>query len=223
MKELTKKEFEDLSSLGKSLHPDRLMCNLVDLISEIGSTKFLHGAGLNKDRDSFVAVLFAYAIRKWSKREWFVQQIQDPPDFYLISPTDRTIKEKPVDRAGVEVVEIKDKTLEAVIETLERTKLTNYDPGEGTILLIFINSEVGLENLELLNIWIVNNREKFSVFSEIYILFINQFTTETIVSYTVVNALKAWAVSCKLIEDFNKGIIYPHPLIDKYMVKVKVV
>ena len=102
-----KDEFEKIDSLVKSQHPDYILSELIKLIPEISSQKFLNGAGYNKERDSFVSILFTYAIRKWSQREWFIQQISDPPDFYIISPTNRAIKDKPMDRMGIEIVEIK--------------------------------------------------------------------------------------------------------------------
>jgi hypothetical protein len=221
MREISKTEFDNHSDLGKPTHPDHIMGGLIDLIRKIGTKKFLHGSGLNKERDSFVAVLFTYAIRKWSHREWYIQQIQDPPDFHIISPTDRPTKEKPIDRLGVEIVELKDETVEVAISTLERTKLTNYAPGEGTVLLIFINSKIGLVNLKDFSIWIARNQDKFKAFSEIYILFLSQFTPETALDYTLVNVLKVWSQHIVLKEEFNKGVLFPHPLIDKFGVKVK--
>ncbi len=221
MREISKTEFDNYSDFGKSAHPDHIMHGLIDLIGKIGTARFLHGAGLNKERDSFVAVLFTYAIRKWSHREWYIQQIQDPPDFHIISPTDRSTKEKPIDRLGVEIVELKDETLEAVINTLERTKLTNYAPEEGTVLLIFINSKIGLINLKDFSIWIAKNQDKFKAFSEIYILFLSQFTLETAVDYTLVNVLKVWSQHVLLKEEFNKGIVFTHPLLDKFGAKIK--
>ncbi len=218
MIEITRKEFESYSEFGKCEHPDQTMGELMKIIAKLGE-KFLHGAGLNKEREAFVAVLFVYAIRKHSKREWFIQQIQDPPDFYVISPTDRPLKEKPLDRLEVEIVEIRDNNLDSAIKTLERTKLINYTPAFGTILLIFINSKIGIHVLKELNVWIVKNKNRFAIFSEVYILFLGKFTPETAMSYTLVNVFKIWAEPCALKEEFNKGILFPHPLIDKYKVK----
>lgn len=221
MREINKTEFDKHSDLGKSAHPDHIMGDLIHLIGKIGATKFLYGAGLNKERDSFVAVLFAYAVRKWSHREWYIQQIQDPPDFYISSPTDRPTKEKPIDRLGVEIVELRDETVEAAISTLERTKLTNYIPDKGTVLLIFINSKIGFGNLKDFSIWIARNQDKFKAFSEIYILFLGQFTPETVLDYTLVNILKVWSQHIVLKKEFGRGVLFMHPLLDKYGVKVK--
>lgn len=219
MIEITRKEFERYSIMGKLFHPDQIMSGLIDIISEIGPTKFLRGAGFNKERDAFIGVLFCYAIRKWSQREWFIQQIQDPPDFYVISPTDRSIKERPVDRIGVELVEIMDESIDLAISTLERTKLSNYFPSEGTALLIFINSKISILNLKEFSLWIVRNKEKFSSFSEVYILFMGTSYQEIGMNYTLVNVLKAWSQCCILKDEFGNGVLFPHCLIDKYKIK----
>lgn len=178
----------------------------------------MNGAGYNKERDAMISVFFAYAIRKWSKREWFIQQVDDPPDFFMISPTNRA--KKPVDRLGVEIIEIRDKEINEAINTLERSKLEKYVPSKGTVLLVFLNNtnavKVGIGLVE----WAVENRSLFENFSELYFLYLIHFSPEDTWTYKIINIFKKWSQVCNLSEEFNKGIIYPHPLIDKHKVKI---
>lgn len=81
MKIISRKIFERADPLAKSQHPDQVLIGLLSFITNIGSRRFLTGAGYNKEIESWVAVLFTYALRKWLKREWFIQQISDPPIF----------------------------------------------------------------------------------------------------------------------------------------------
>lgn len=221
MKSISREEYERVDPISKSKHPDQILTQLVLVIEKIGSEKFLSGAGYNKERDSLVSVLFAYGLRKWSQREWFLQQISDPPDFHMISPTDRP--KKPIDRFGVEIVEIREGNSVDAIEILERAKLTHYFPGRGTRLLIFLNNtnttnavKVGSRILE----WALKNKDKFSEFSEVYLLFIISFSKDKILTYRVINLFNPWSETCYLSDEFNKGIVFPHPLIDKHAVKI---
>lgn len=220
MKDIKKRDFDKKPESTKSEHPDHLMKRLLDKMASIETKDFLTKAGLNQERELFIAVLFAYAIRKWSNREWFIQKGEDPPDFYVVSPTERKIKERPMDKIAVELVEMRTGILEDAISCLERTKLTNYCLESGTILLIFINATTSISTIEQLTIWIVRNREKFSVFSEIYILYIVSFSKEFAIVYNLVNILKVWHQDCNLSEEFNRGIRFNHKLIEDYLVNI---
>jgi hypothetical protein len=161
-------------------------------------------------------------MRKWSRREWFLQQLKDdPPDFNMLSPTEDVSRKKPIDYLSIEIVELRDGTLEEALGTLNRTKLTNYLPQKGMILLIYINSTIGLLKLKELNTWVIKNKEKFSNFGEVYMLLFHSFSSEKAVTYSVVNLFKQWSQTCSLLEEFNKGIVYNHPLIEKHKVKLK--
>lgn len=222
MQLISQEGLEKLDPLKKSEHPDQVLVRLLSFVDSIGSVKFLTGAGYNKERDLLVAILFAYAIRKWSRREWFIQQLTDePPDFYLISPSDRPFSERPVDRAGIEIVEIRTGEPQEAIQIIQRTKIENYLPPRRTFLLIFLNTRqavrVGLE----LSRWALQNPEKFRHFSEVYFLYLISFSPITTWTYRILNLFKHWYQICVLSEEFNKGIIFPHPLIDKHQVKIR--
>lgn len=218
MRFITKKEFEKYDPLARSQHPDQVLHGLLSFVTDNSSHEFLTGAGYNKERESLVAILFTYAIRKWSQREWFIQQISDPPDFYMISPTNRPIK--PLDRVGIEIVEIKTESPEEAIKTILRTKLENYFPSHGTMLLVFLNSPNAIRVGQEINRWAIWNKEKFSRFTELYFLYLMSFSPTKTWTYRIINGFKAWNQVCNLSEEFNKGIIFPHPLIDKFEVKI---
>jgi|SRR3989344_437350 len=220
MKQIKKSEFEKYDPLTKSQHPDYVLSGLLKLILKIGTQKFLNGAGYNRDRDSFVSILFTYAIRKWSKREWFIQQISDPPDFYVISPTNRATKDKPIDCMGVEIIEIKAESTDEAIVTVLQSKLKNYAPGSGTALLVFLNNKNAIRVGSQLSTWAVRNREKFNNFSELYFLYLESFSSTTTWAYRVINIFKVWEQKCVLSEEFKKGILFPHDLIDKYHFRI---
>lgn len=218
MRLISRTEYNKQDPLAKSQHPDQVLLGLLSFIEGIGSHKFLTGAGYNTERDSLIAVLFAYAIRKWTRQEWFLQQITDPPDFYMISPTSRS--RKPLDRMGIEVVEIKTVNPEEAIEIIQRTKLQNYAPGRGTTLLVFLNCTNAIRVGSELCRWSIQNREKFNKFSELYFLYLMSFSPDTTWTYRIINIFKPWNQVCNLSEEFNKGVIFPHPLINKYQVKI---
>lgn len=221
MIKITQKEFEKRSPLEKSSHPDYMMGEVLKTVQRVGSGKFLQGAKFQKDRESFIACLFTYAVRKRLKREWYIQLIDDdPPDFRILAPSDRSIKEKPINVIGVEIVEMRESTLDLATKNLERTKLTNYAPPSNTALLIFVNSEVLAQDLPALNLWIKNNLNKFSNFAKIYLLSLDKFSTANALEYTVIDAIDIRIEKCVLKDEFGKGIIYPHPLLDKFKVEI---
>lgn len=221
MRRLKQSEINAVDPLIKSLHPDYVMANLVDLVNAIGVHKFLHGAGHNKDRETLVSVLFAYAIRKWSRREWFIQQIDDPPDFYVVSPTDRSVKERPVDRYGVEIIEINTDDPKEAITTVENVKLKDYAVTPRPALLMFLNTTNAIAVGRALSVWAVRERERFNNFTELYCLHLISFSSQTLWSWQLLNVFRPWSVQCVFTEEFNKGVVYPHALIEKLGVGVE--
>lgn len=204
-------------------HPDDLLKEIFILIKKIGAEKFLHSAGYNKERDGFMACLFAYAMRKFQQKEWFIQQVGDPPDFEMIALTGRATKDKPFDHAMVELVSIPqdiDKTedkLGYVVDVLKKTKINEkYRLEEGTILLIFINASCGPILSGDLSKWVSKNKPKY--FGEILCIYILSVSLEDSFIYVVKSLTRPEnLLTIKLKDEFNKGIIFDHLLLRKFI------
>jgi hypothetical protein len=225
-RKITKAEAQKVDENLRHTHPNAILKELVDLITRIGASKFLHGAGLNKERDAFVACMFSFAIRAHVGAECYIQQINDPPDFALLIPTKRPTKEKPFDFAQVEIVEItqavdkEEDKLGYVVKILMSTKLTNYAPEKGTILLIFLNTSNSLVIQPLLIKWYEENKKLFDNFGEVFTIHINSSDEKVGLVYTVTSVTREWKVTQTLNKEVsNKGI--PDKLIEKYGVIVE--
>lgn len=207
-------------------HPNAILKELVDLIIQIGGAEFLNGPKYNKQRDALIACMFAYAIRAFTGREAYIQQIEDPPDFALLLPTDRTTKEIPFDYAQVENVQVpthvdqEPNKLEFTKDLLLRTKLTNYFPAKGTLLLIHLNATSALQILPGLKVWYQQNQELFKQFGEVFIFYINSVTVDNSITYTVISLRSDWSITQNILEE-NKRKVINHPLLDKWGVIVK--
>lgn len=205
----------------KWMHPDAKLKGIIKLILRIGAKKFLEGAGLNKEREGFLSCLFAYALRKRTKKEYFLQQEEDPPDFSMIAPSDRPFKEKPFDNFNVEIVEIpilvkdKEDKLQFSIDLIKNKKLDEYYLQEGTFLLIFINSDSASGLATGIAEFVQNNQNLFKRYGEVYILFITSFNAREVMGFTLVNVIKKWDVLLSLKEEFNKGILFKHPVFER--------
>ena len=121
---------------------------------------------------------------------------------------------------GIEIVEVKSENPDEVIRIIERTKLENYTLAPGTSLLVSLNNKNAIRIGSRFSIWAARNREKFIHFSELYCLHLESFSPITTWTYWLVNVFKPWSQKCVLSDEFNKGILFPHPLIDKYQFKI---
>src|SRR3989338_7621779 len=83
--------------MREAIHPDSIIKESLVLIEKVGSRDFLRSPRHKKEKEKFIAGLFTYAIRKYSEREWFIDQLPEPAssDFMLTACFDRLIKEKP--------------------------------------------------------------------------------------------------------------------------------
>lgn len=217
MKVLKQKEFDKLDPLLKNEHPRNVFSNI---ILNINFKDLFQGTKFQKERDLFIGCLFAFYLRKLQGREWYIQRISDPPDFELIAPTNRVIKDKPFDRAEIEIVQIPEriKTLKDAIGIIKSRKIDRpYDLGEGIQLLVFINNNQGPSWLEGLINFFSDSRDKFSEIWSIYFIpgDINNMAYE-------VHSLRpsGWWSVLKVEEELYRKSI-PHPLLDKFMVKIE--
>lgn len=203
-------------------HPDDILKELLNLIKKIGAKNFLHGAGQNRERDAFVGCLFAYAVRKYQRREFFFQQNSDPPDFELIAPTERALREGPFDHFNIEIVTVppmvdtSDQKLDYATDLLSRTKFSpEYKPDPGTILLVFINATCGTALSDELASWVIKNKPpEFGEVMCIYLLSVSAERSFTYIVKSLIHPEISWTLNLK--EEFNQGTIYPHPLIGKF-------
>lgn len=223
---MTKVEAAKTDENLRHTHPNAILKELVDLIGRIGASRFLHGAGLNKERDGFIACIFSFAIRAHVGVECYIQQINDPPDFALLIPTERPIREKPFNYARVEIVEItqavdsQEDKIGYVTGILTATKLTNYAPEQGTILLIFLNTANSLVIQPPLFNWYRENKQLFDNFGEVFTIHINSSDEKVGLIYTVTSVTREWTITQVLNEEVGrKGI--QDKLIEKYGVIVE--
>lgn len=222
-RKISKEEAEKIDPNLKHTHPSALFKDLIDLIRKIGSKKFLHGAGYNTERDAFVACLFTYAIRVYRKGECYIQQVGDPPDFELLCLTDRSTKDKPFDHANIEVLSIPRKADEAenkeefVLQILQKTKLKKeYSIEKGTILLVFVEASCGPLVIDVFQEFYNKNKDLFENFGEIFVMHLVSVSKEGSFIYRIVSLTSGWSEEFNLLEEFKKGIAYPHPLLEKY-------
>ena len=121
---------------------------------------------------------------------------------------------------GVEVIEIKTEDPEEAINIIKRSKLENYAPALGVSLLVYLNTKNAIRIGQQFMAWAIQNKELFRYFFETYCLFIESFCPKATPNYRVVNIFKGWYQKANLSEEFNKGILFPHPLIDKHSIKI---
>lgn len=215
---------EDLSKIDPHVvnsHPKLVLNEIFNLTDKIGAKKFLHGAGFQKEHDLLIGCFFAFYCRELQGREWFIQRISDPPDFELTAPTDRAIKEKPFDHAEIEIVEIPEhiKSLSDAIEIIKSRKIDRpYDLGNDTILLIFLNNSQGPNWSYGLGRFFQNSTDKYKEVFAIYLLKVdlqNSFTYE-------VKGIRPYGYSKVLsLNDELKKELIPHPLLEKFGVKIE--
>ena len=204
------------------IHPRKVFEECYETLKKVGARNFLKSPKYKKEFEKFVAVLFTFGVRKFTKREWYLQQIGDPPDFELMTASDRETKDKPVDHAMIELVTIpeivdsqQDK-FKFTIDILEKGKLaSHYQPEKGIILLIFLNSLSGpILSEQLSEYFLTNYNNKFKNVWCLYLLSIDPILS---VRYIVKQLLpNKEVVECALKEELSEGIKYPHPLLDKF-------
>lgn len=213
---------EEFNDEIKHKHPDLLLAEIFDLIEEVGSKNFLHSPKYDSERDLFIACLFVYGVRKLQKREWFIQRNDDPPDFEVVSPTDRPIRDHPVDHAGVELVEIPahTKDFDEALRILNKKKLSkNYLVPRGCHLLIFFNHHLGPQWSGLLKAKLENSKDNFR---EVWAIYLLSVTLTDSFTYIVKNLRPSNdEVLVKLKEEAFKGILYTNSLTQKLIRKVK--
>lgn len=208
-------------------HPSILLPKLKQVIQG-AEGKFLKASTFKKDRELFFACLFAYAIRKITERECFIQSIpegQDPPDFELLSASNRPLKEKPFDNALIEIVEVPtiiEKKSSPILEALlnlENSKLASsiYDD---YMILVISHTRFGpriTEALEQRILTIPRKNKSVSIWS----MYFNDINPKDSFLYTVTEIIPGnKSVQLSLNGELRKGFLFDHPYYHKFGQKI---
>jgi len=220
MKRIKEEELKKIDKNLVALHPNKILKELRNLILKVGAEKFLRSAGYNKERDAFIACYYTYAIRKHTGQEWFLRQINDPPDFEIFSYSEKQIKDNPGLAIRVEIVsipELIDKEsdkLKFATNLLLNTKLKEgYVLEKNTTLLIFINAHCAREVYIGLRKWFNQNTNLFNKFGAIFVFYLTN--PNNISEYVVIDLKTNEFLKMNLEEEFKKEIL-PTPYMDKF-------
>jgi hypothetical protein len=165
--------------VSRYIHPRQALREVAELlvVKKIPAKVILNSPKHKLDREKFIGAMFCLAVRELETREVFLQQPRsDPPDFKLLMPTNRSIKDRPFDTTNVELVtippridhlnesEIKVASCKIVSEKL--SPLIQVIPS--TTLLIFLNTThqniacdgaitaiAAAQNIQYMSIWII--------------------------------------------------------------------
>lgn len=211
----------------RSIHPKDAIKEIYELLTTgVRAGEILFGSRYKRDREKFIGSAFCFAIRAFQKREVFLRQpTDDPPDFELLMPTDRPTKEKPFDVAKVELVTFPahfDKLPKVgVRERAKQIVLGKMKPTiqvlPSTTLLIFLNTthqqtaffgvsdalSVAARN-PYMSIWVLR------------LLGFDEAGKEMTFAATQIQPELSGDIRVNLNEEIRKGVIYNHPLLEKY-------
>lgn len=136
-------------------HPHTLLDKVGQVLDKFGPQKFFSGSGpeIQKANEGFAAYFFTLALKKWTKRDWWLAQYDQAEreypdfDFFSFGEEPHPIRIEKVELTGVYP---HFKTFEEVVKTVEK-KLTKY--GNSPLdfsLLIYVNHEKSEEWIHLL-------------------------------------------------------------------------
>ncbi len=162
-------------------HPSRVYREISDFIKERGAGALLHSAGeANKKlKEKFSVICLVLGWRKHFGVEWFIKDlVGDPPDFELVTLTERKIRDKPFDHVLGELVTIpnikdSDDYLSYAYETVTKKLDTKKAYVKETILLVFINSKHGPELSPKLSLFL-SQQSKYPMIWSLYFLSVNK-------------------------------------------------
>lgn len=213
--------------MKQAVHPDCVMRELFGLMNTVGTKKFLRGTD-HKPKEKFIGCLFSYAIRKFTEKDWFINQLQEPAssDFTLTTYTERPITEKPAETACVQLVELPERInnepdkIQAIHNIIDKKYSDLYQYERGTMLLIFGNFE-GVDNyLDNISDYIINKQanNKYAMVWFIYLNsvdIINSFIYSVSILWPMENRANLKIV---LKDEFGKGVIFHNKYFDKFLI-----
>lgn len=208
------------------LHPDSELKGLLELIEKVGSRDFLRSPKHQKSKERFIGCLFAYAIRRYTEREWFINQLEEPDssDFTLTAYFERRLAEKPAETAHIQLVALPERIkdinnkLAEIKKIIDKKYSSRYQYESYTMLLIFGNFE-GVNDYigDIFNY--VQEKQRCGKFKMVWLLYLISIDLVNSFIYNV-NLLwpeeKKTEIIVKLREELGKGIIYPSKYFDKF-------
>lgn len=210
----------------KVIHPDSVMKELVNLIESVGSRDFLRGPKYQKEKEKFIACFFAYAIRKFSEKEYFINQLPEPDssDFKLSAFCDRPDKNKPLETAPIQLVElpqvlVNSQDIFGAIYKIIGKKYGKYSDEDKLMLLIFSNFEGRRTYIDSIKKFI-EEKQREDKYNMVWLLRfigidkIKGFNCEVSQLWPNSGVINFW-----LIDEFNRGIVYNNSYIEKYAVR----
>ena len=202
------------------------MKELVILIESVGKRNFLKSPEYQKEMEQFIACFFAYAIRKFSEKEYFIHQVPEPDssDFRLSTFNNETVETRALKTALIQLVELpqiltRERDIINKIYEIISAKYGKYSDENKLMLLIFSNFEGHQSYVDNIRQF-VKEKQREGRYNMVWLLRfigvneIKGFNCEVNQLWPNSSVINFW-----LTDEFNRGIVYNNSYIKKYLIK----